>query len=172
MELVSGSDHRRDATSMTYVYAVVSRRAGGISIGVNLNPNNACNWRCIYCQVPGLTRGAPPAIDLHQLDSELRSMLESIGARSAASQSSHVEDVAFSGNGESTLSPMFAPAVVVVRNVLRDMQMSGKRQTAPYYEWQPRASSGSSGRIAGYRRGGGGGLVQGRWWVAGGDLSN
>lgn len=109
---------------MTYVYAVVSRRAGGISIGVNLNPNNACNWRCIYCQVPGLTRGAPPAIDLHQLDRELRSMLESIGARSTASRPSHVEDVAFSGNGESTLSPMFRPAVVVVRDVLREMQMS------------------------------------------------
>ena len=110
---------------MTYVYAVVSRRAGGISIGVNLNPNNACNWRCIYCQVPGLARGAPPAVDLHQLGSELRSMLESIDARSATAQSNHVEDVAFSGNGESTLSPMFAPAVVVVRDVLRDLRMSG-----------------------------------------------
>lgn len=110
---------------MTYVYAVVSRRAGGISIGVNLNPNNACNWRCIYCQVPGLTRGAPPVVDLHLLERELRSMIESLGARSAASQPSHIEDVALSGNGESTLSPMFAHAVAVVSNVLRDTWMAG-----------------------------------------------
>ena len=111
---------------MTYVYAVVSRRAGGISIGVNLNPNNACNWRCIYCQVPELTRGAPPAVDLPRLGRELRSMLELIAARPAASQSSQVEDIAFSGNGEPTLSPMFAPAVEVVSNVWRDMQRSGR----------------------------------------------
>lgn len=110
---------------MTYVYAVVSRRAGGVSIGVNLNPNNACNWRCIYCQVPGLMRGAPPEVDLHQLERELRSILESVGMGSAAPQGNHAEDVAFSGNGESTLSPKFAAAVAVVREALREMEMSG-----------------------------------------------
>ncbi len=49
---LSASDHDRDATGMQYVYAVVSRRAGGVSVGINLNPNNACNWACVYCQVP------------------------------------------------------------------------------------------------------------------------
>ncbi|MFN0038839.1 MAG: hypothetical protein ACKVP2_04960, partial [Burkholderiales bacterium] len=53
------ADHNRTYEGFTYVYPVVSRRAGGVSIGVNLNTNNACNWRCIYCQVPNLTRGAP-----------------------------------------------------------------------------------------------------------------
>lgn len=124
MDIISESDHRRDAASMTYVYSVVSRRAGGISIGINLNPNNACNWRCIYCQVPGLTRGVPPAVDLRRLERELRYTLESITAPSAASQSRQVEDIAFSGNGESTLSPLFAPAVVVASKVLSDMHLS------------------------------------------------
>ncbi|OYZ39127.1 MAG: radical SAM protein, partial [Methylotenera sp. 24-45-7] len=53
------TDHNRDVIGMKYVYPVVSRRAGGVSIGINLNVNNACNWRCIYCNVPDLTRGAP-----------------------------------------------------------------------------------------------------------------
>lgn len=123
MELISGPDHRRDFAGMTYVYAVVSRRANGISIGVNLNPNNACNWRCIYCQVPGLVRGAPPAVDLGQLGRELRSMLTSLASQSVAARPSRIEDVAFSGNGESTLSPMFAPAVRVVRDVMREMDL-------------------------------------------------
>jgi wyosine [tRNA(Phe)-imidazoG37] synthetase (radical SAM superfamily) len=123
MELISGPDHRRDAAGMTYVYAVVSRRANGISIGVNLNPNNACNWRCIYCQVPGLVRGAPPAVNLGQLGWELRSMLTSLASQSVAARPSRIEDVAFSGNGESTLSPMFAPAVRVVRDVMREMDL-------------------------------------------------
>ena len=51
-------NHDRDSAGMTYVYPVVSRRAGGVSVGINLNPNNACNWACVYCQVPDLTRGA------------------------------------------------------------------------------------------------------------------
>jgi wyosine [tRNA(Phe)-imidazoG37] synthetase (radical SAM superfamily) len=123
MQLVSGPDHRRDAAGMTYVYAVVSRRANGISIGVNLSPNNACNWRCIYCQVPDLVRGAPPAVDLGQLDRELRSMLASFGSQSVAAQPSRIEDIAFSGNGESTLSSMFAPAVRVVRDVMRETDL-------------------------------------------------
>jgi len=68
---LSTTDHDRDTAGLTYVYPVVSRRAGGVSIGVNLNPNNACNWRCAYCQVPGLARGKSPAIDLDRLEAEL-----------------------------------------------------------------------------------------------------
>ena len=37
------SDHDRNASGMTYVYPVVSRRARGVSVGINLNPNSACN---------------------------------------------------------------------------------------------------------------------------------
>ena len=33
------------------VYPVVSRRANGVSIGVNLSPTKLCNFRCVYCQV-------------------------------------------------------------------------------------------------------------------------
>jgi wyosine [tRNA(Phe)-imidazoG37] synthetase (radical SAM superfamily) len=43
--------HARDFQSNLYVYPVLSRRAGGISIGVNLNRNKYCNFNCIYCQV-------------------------------------------------------------------------------------------------------------------------
>ena len=49
-------DHDRDKAGLRYVYPVVSRRARGVSIGINLNTDNACNWRCVYCQVPGLVR--------------------------------------------------------------------------------------------------------------------
>ena len=69
------SDHDRDLAGLTYVYPVLSRRAGGVSIGINLNPNNACNWHCAYCQVPDLVRGRAPAIDLARLEAELRGFL-------------------------------------------------------------------------------------------------
>ena len=72
------TDHDRDAQGLTYVYAVISRRAGGVSVGINLNPNNACNWRCVYCQVPDLQRGVGPPIDLDQLEQELGGLLDDI----------------------------------------------------------------------------------------------
>lgn len=66
------SDHSRDIAGLKYVYPVISRRAGGLSIGINFNTNNACNWRCVYCQVPDLVRGAAPEMDFGLLEQELR----------------------------------------------------------------------------------------------------
>ena len=44
-------DHPRSFEANRYVYPVLSRRAGGISIGVNLNVDKVCNFHCVYCQV-------------------------------------------------------------------------------------------------------------------------
>ena len=74
--MLSTHDHNRFQKGYQYVYPVVSRRAGGLSLGINLNTNNACNWRCIYCQVPDLVRGTPPAVDIELLERELGSFLE------------------------------------------------------------------------------------------------
>ena len=75
---LSVADHDRSSEGLRYVYAVVSRRSRGVSVGVNLNPNNACNWACSYCQVPDLTLGRAPEIDLARLERELRGLLEEI----------------------------------------------------------------------------------------------
>lgn len=129
-QMLEPGDHNRDFTGMTYVYPVLSRRAQGISVGINLNPNNACNWRCIYCQVPGLTRGAAPEIDLELLESELRQMLQDILHGNFMQQRVHaedrtLEDIAFSGNGEPTSSGAFPQAVVLTEQVLRDHGLLG-----------------------------------------------
>ena len=125
------TDHDRDAAQRTYVYPVVSRRAGGVSVGINLNPNNACNWRCIYCQVPNLKRGAAPAIDLKQLEAELTAMLADIlhgdfmqtrvpeGAR-------RLNDIALSGNGEPTSAKEFADVVQLIGRVMKRFDLLGK----------------------------------------------
>ena len=75
---LSVTDHDRGSAALRYVYPVVSRRAGGVSVGINLNPDNACNWRCIYCQVPDLTRGSAPPLDLALLENELRGFLDEL----------------------------------------------------------------------------------------------
>lgn len=117
--------HDCDVAGLTYVYAVRSRRTGGVSIGINLSPNSACNWRCAYCQVPGLTRGKSPRIDLDRLERELLDVLGR-GARGelvadtngGAGEGATMRDVAFSGNGEPTTSPDFPGAVERVGQVL------------------------------------------------------
>jgi wyosine [tRNA(Phe)-imidazoG37] synthetase (radical SAM superfamily) len=122
-------DHSRDIAGMTYVYPVISRRAGGVSVGINLNPNNACNWRCVYCQVPNLTRGGPPPIDLMQLETELRQILERLYSgdyleRHAPPEARRVVDIAFSGNGEPTSAVEFPAAVEIAGRVLDGFPVS------------------------------------------------
>jgi len=125
------SEHDRDAAGLTYVYPVVSRRAGGVSIGINLNLNDACNWRCIYCQVPGLTRGSPPAIDVPLLERELRQFMEDVlhgdfMDRRVPPESRRLNDIAFSGNGEPTSAREFADAVDAVGRVMREFDLVGR----------------------------------------------
>jgi len=43
--------HPRTRRENRYVYVVRSRRAGGISIGINLDPQKTCNFDCVYCEV-------------------------------------------------------------------------------------------------------------------------
>lgn len=124
------SDHNRDVSGMRYVYPVVSRRAGGVSIGINLNVNNACNWRCVYCQVPNLSRGTPPPIDLALLEKELRSFLTyalhgDFMERYVAEGDRHLKDIAFSGNGEPTSAKEFPEVVSLVEKVLIEFNLLG-----------------------------------------------
>lgn len=130
-QALSTQNHDRDSAGMTYVYPVLSRRAGGVSVGINLNPNNACNWRCIYCQVPNLTRGSPPPIDLVQLESELRDMLVDIVngdylQRAAPESMRSLNDIALSGNGEPTSAAEFAQVINLIGTVMRDFHLIGK----------------------------------------------
>jgi wyosine [tRNA(Phe)-imidazoG37] synthetase (radical SAM superfamily) len=124
------TDHDRDVAGLLHVYPVVSRRAGGVSVGINLNPNDACNWRCVYCQVPGLVRGAAPPVDVDLLEAELRGFLAAV--RRPEWMEAHVEapyrrlvDVAFSGNGEPTTSRQLDEVVARVLAVLGDEGLSG-----------------------------------------------
>ena len=112
-------DHSRESAGLRYVYPVVSRRAGGVSIGVNLNTNNACNWRCIYCQVPDLVRGAPPPVDLERLRRELGGFLRDVLqgdflATRVPADARRLNDIALSGNGEPTSAKEFEQVIDLI----------------------------------------------------------
>jgi wyosine [tRNA(Phe)-imidazoG37] synthetase (radical SAM superfamily) len=118
-------DHRRDLDRNRYVYAVVSRRARGLSIGVNLNPDKVCNFDCPYCQVDRTTPGASPRVDVDVLQDELETLLERARGGlwteapfdSVAPELRRVADIAFAGDGEPTTPSEFPAAAGAVREM-------------------------------------------------------
>jgi wyosine [tRNA(Phe)-imidazoG37] synthetase (radical SAM superfamily) len=126
-------DHRRDLGTNRYVYAVVSRRARGLSIGVNLNPDKVCNFDCPYCQVDRTVPGGPSDIVVDRLASELEVLLGWVADGTlwqhppfdtVAPPLRRVADIAFAGDGEPTTPAAFPAAVAAVR-ALRDRLAPG-----------------------------------------------
>lgn len=114
------SDHSRQWKSFVYVYPVISRRSAGLSIGINLNIDTACNFDCVYCQVDRTHPHKAGDIDLDQLAAELDQMLSIVAdGRLWRDQQFHdtpdshrrLNDIAFSGDGEPTACPQFPDAV-------------------------------------------------------------
>jgi len=123
------ANHDRDVAGMRYVYPVVSRRAGGVSIGINLNPNHACNWHCAYCQVPDLVRGTAPDIDLGLLRQELTMMLTAVMqgdflAEHVSPDMCCLSDVAISGNGEPTSCRAFDAIVQCIIDIMQQCDIA------------------------------------------------
>ncbi len=122
--------HPRTFEDNRFVYAVVSRRSGGVSIGVNLNPEKYCNFDCVYCQVDRTVRGGAVLrkIDLPQLADELDEMVELAvtgrlfeGTRFSTTPAEfrRLNDIAMSGDGEPTASPIFDEVVQLCADIRR-----------------------------------------------------
>ena len=130
-QYLSIHDHSRELSGLKYIYSVVSRRAGGLSVGINLNVNNACNWQCIYCEIPNLTRGSPPPIELEVLEKELRFFLHEIihgdyMEKNVSLEDRHLKDIAFSGNGEPTSAEEFPEVILIVKKILNEFDLLHK----------------------------------------------
>jgi wyosine [tRNA(Phe)-imidazoG37] synthetase (radical SAM superfamily) len=107
------------------VYAVVSARARGLSLGINLSPDKRCNFNCLYCEVH--RNGDPPQeLDVEVMAAELKKMLgfvrggrlrEMAPYRVLPDELLQLRHVALSGDGEPTLSPKFAEALQAIVHV-------------------------------------------------------
>jgi len=104
-------DHTRRFEGNRFVYPVLSRRSGGISIGVNLNPDKVCNFDCIYCQVDRVRQSETRFVDVDALLGELDRMLPWVASgeiynhekfAATPAERRRLNDVAFSGDGEPT----------------------------------------------------------------------
>ena len=115
-------DHRRQWRDCLYVYPVLSRRAKGLSIGININPDKRCNFACLYCQVDRHVPRNLDNVDLDTVAAELElALAEAAGGRiwleppfaQVPAAMRRINDVAFSGDGEPTAKPDFDRAVKV-----------------------------------------------------------
>ena len=128
--VLHAEDHDRNIFDSKYVYPVVSRRAGGLSLGVNLNTNNACNWQCIYCEIPNLTRGGPEPIQVELLKDELNFWIDQIINSDFLKENTPPRttfaDVALSGNGEPTAAPEFLEVLEIIIASLKEHKLIDK----------------------------------------------
>ena len=128
--VLHAEDHDRNIFDSKYVYPVVSRRAGGLSLGVNLNTNNACNWQCIYCEIPNLTRGGPEPIEVELLKDELKFWIDQIINSNFLKENTPpgttFADVAISGNGEPTAAPEFLDVLEIIIASLKEQKLIDK----------------------------------------------
>lgn len=128
-------DHRRTFVDNLYVYAVVSRRSKGVSIGLNLNPDKICNFDCVYCQVDRKTPGIVDTVDVPRLVEELEEMLDLVASGRLFAMErfqqtpvalQRLNDIAFSGDGEPTTCPQFLEIVRKVAEVKRRRNLDCK----------------------------------------------
>ena len=123
------ADHARLFERNRFVYPVLSRRSGGISVGVNLNTDKVCNFDCIYCQVDRTSQSETRFVETDALLDELRTTLDLVtsGAiydtpkfRDVPPHLRRLNDIAFSGDGEPTTYKNFDQLIQICAGVKRD----------------------------------------------------
>jgi wyosine [tRNA(Phe)-imidazoG37] synthetase (radical SAM superfamily) len=116
----------RDFLENQFVYLVISPRAGGLSIGVNLNPVARCNLQCRYCEVDRAQPARTQHLDIERMVQELAQTLELANGGSLRQRKRYttlpepllqLRHVALSGDGEPTLADNFVEAVQAVSHL-------------------------------------------------------
>ena len=103
-----------------FVYTVVSARARGLAIGINMNPDRLCNFDCLYCEVNRKSPVAEKELDVGVMAEDLDKTLflvrsgkirEHGAYRELSDELLQLRHVALSGDGEPTLSSHFLEAL-------------------------------------------------------------
>ncbi len=109
-----------------FVYVVISPRARGLSVGLNLSPDKRCDFDCAYCEVNRKEPGTESAVRLDAMTAELTQTLHQIhqgrlrewpAYRNIPEELLQLRHVALSGDGEPTLSPHFVEVVQSVVHI-------------------------------------------------------
>ena len=105
-----------------FVYCVISQRAMGLSIGINMNPDQSCNFDCVYCEIDRSEKRLASQVDCKVMIQELQQTLQRVNSGSLHQLEYHdlprelleLKEVALSGDGEPTICPNFLEVVKAV----------------------------------------------------------
>ncbi|MDR3001176.1 MAG: hypothetical protein LBU89_07925 [Fibromonadaceae bacterium] len=122
------ADHNCRFAGFDFVYPVISRRASGLSIGINCMTNGACSFDCIYCQSRGgVEAKKAPLPTVNEIFSELKQLLSIYHKTKLADHFPNIEeknrllkDIALSGDGEPTLYPHFEELCMELANFQKE----------------------------------------------------
>ena len=116
----------REPLGQSLVYCVISQRAKGLSIGVNMNPDGNCNFDCIYCEVDRRKCSGASVVEVARMRNELDHVLElAVTGRireypafqSTPAELLELKEIALSGDGEPTLCPNFREVIEEVAHL-------------------------------------------------------
>jgi len=103
----------RDFLENQFVYLAISPRAGGLSVGVNVNPVVKCTFNCLYCEIDRAQPARAARFDTERMAAELDETLRLACAgrlrqlpryARLPSELLQMRHVALSGDGESLFS--------------------------------------------------------------------
>ena len=123
------SSHPREWENNTWVYPVISRRAGGLSLGVNLNPDHHCSFSCAYCQSGPQEGHKRIPVDIDAVEQELRAFLAYYASgefakceayKDVPEQNKLLKDICLSGDGESTIVKEFPEICRRMREIQKE----------------------------------------------------
>ena len=131
--IAAWSDHSRMWKDNKWVYPVISRRAGGLSVGVNLNPDHLCTFSCAYCQSGPQENHKPVPIDVEAVERELRDFIAFYESgefntcdffKDVPAERKLLKDLCLSGDGESTIVKEFPEVCRCMRDIQKDLTPS------------------------------------------------
>jgi len=134
MELVFGE--ARNFLDNRFIYVVFSQRAHGLSIGINMNPDQNCNFKCVYCEVARTPESQDRKLDLSVMAAELKKVLALVHKgqlqelpeyRTVPEELMRLRMVTLSGDGEPTLCPDF-------EQVVQELVHLRAHSTYPFYK--------------------------------------
>jgi hypothetical protein len=118
--------YARDFLENQFVYLAISPRAGGLSIGVNVNPLVKCTFNCLYCEIDRAQPVRAARFDTERMAAELEATLRLAGAghlrqlpryAKLPDQLLQMRHVALSGDGEPTLADHFTEALFEINHL-------------------------------------------------------
>lgn len=119
-------EYPRDFLENRFVYLVISPRAGGLSVGVNVNPLMKCTFDCLYCEIDRVQPARAARFDPERMGAELDETLRLAEAGHLRTRPRYaklpanllqVRHVALSGDGEPTLADHFTEALFEIVHV-------------------------------------------------------